>query len=229
MRLRSLACSLFALAIPAAVAHAQNQLQSVLAQMDKASASFQSARADVHQEFYERVIRSVSTVQNGAIYFVRKGTQTSMGAVFSEQGSSAKPQVIQFSDNVLKVYNPALNQIDEFKAKAGQTDSFLTLGFGGSGKDLAANWNVVDAGTETIAGVKTEKLELTPKDAKVAANFDKITLWIDPTRGVSLKQIFHTPEGDYRTATYSNIKMNSKIDLAAFSMHPDKATKTVAH
>lgn len=228
MRLRTAIASLFVLTLPAA-ALAQNQMQSVLAQMDKASASFQSARADVHQEFYERVIKSVSTVQNGAIYFVRKGGPTSMGAVFSEQGSSAKPQVIQYADGVLKVYNPALNQIDEFRAKAGQTDSFLTLGFGGSGKDLAANWNINDAGPETIAGIKTEKLELTPKDPKVAANFDKITLWIDPTRSVSLKQVFHTPEGDYRTATYSNIKLNTKIDTGTFAMHPDKSTKTVMH
>jgi outer membrane lipoprotein-sorting protein len=219
MRLRSIVCTLFAVTMSSA-AHAQGQLQNVLAQMDKASASFQSARADVHQEFYERAIHGVSTVQDGAIYFVRKGGQTGMGAVFSEQGSSAKPQVIQFADNVLKVYNPALNQIDQFKAKAGQTDSFLTLGFGGSGKDLAANWNINDAGAETIAGVKTEKLELTPKDPKIAANFDKITLWIDPTRGVSLKQVFHT---------YSNIKMNSKIDMGAFAMKTDKSTKTVAH
>jgi outer membrane lipoprotein-sorting protein len=226
MRLRSLACTLFAVTISTA-AHAQGQLQSVLAQMDKASASFQSARADVHQEFYERAIHGVSTVQNGAIYFARKSSQTSMGAVFTEQGSNAKPQVIQFSDNVLKVYNPAQNQIDEFKAKAGQTDTFLTLGFGGSGKDLAANWTINDAGPETIDGAKTEKLELTPKDQKVAANFDKVTLWIDPTRGVSLKQIFHTPEGDYRTATYSNIKLNTKIDTATFAMHTDHSTKTV--
>lgn len=228
MRLRSIVCTLFAVTMSSA-AHAQGQLQSVLAQMDKASASFQSVRADVHQEFYAKVIHSVSTVENGAIYVARKGGQTSMGAVFSEQGSSAKPQVIQFSNNVLKVYYPAQNQIEEFKATGSQTDSFLTLGFGGSGKDLVANWNVTDDGPETIDGVKTEKLELIPKDPKVAANFDKVTLWIDLTRGVSLKQIFHMPEGDYRTATYSNIKMNSKIDMGAFAMKTDKSTKTVAH
>ncbi|SEF61632.1 Outer membrane lipoprotein-sorting protein [Bryocella elongata] len=228
MRLRPILLTLATFAF-SAVAHAQGQLQSVLAEMDKASASFQSARADVHQEFYEKVIHAVSTVQNGSVYFVRKNGQTGMGAVMSDVGSSAKPQVIQYSDNVLKVFSPALNQVDVFKAKAGQADSFLTLGFGGSGKDLAASWNVSDAGSETIAGVKTEKLELTPKDAKIAANFDKITLWIDPARGISLRQVFHTPEGDYRTANYSNIKMNAKVDTAAFAMHPDKATKIVTH
>lgn len=210
-------------------AHAQG-LQSVLDQMDKASARFQSARADVHQEFYERVLRSVSTVQNGAIYFARKGGQTTMGAVFSDQGSTAKPQVIEFNGTVLKVFNPAQNVIDEFKAKAGQTDTFLTLGFGGSGKDLAANWNINDAGSESIAGVKTEKLELTPHaGSPIAANFDKITLWIDPARGVSLKQVFHTPQGDYRTATYSNIRMNAKIDTSTFAIHSNKDTKVQVH
>jgi outer membrane lipoprotein-sorting protein len=179
--------------------------------------------------FYEKVIRSVSTVQNGAIYFARKGGQTSMGAVFSEVGSSARPQVIEFANGILKVFNPATDQIDEFKAKQGQAESFFTLGFGGSGKDLAASWNIVDDGPETVGGVKTEKLELTPKDQRIAANFNKVVLWVDPTRGVSMKQIFYTPEGDYRTATYSNIRMNGKIDMGTFAMHPDKNTKVVQH
>ncbi len=229
MRLRSLLPCLAAALCSTAV-HAQSQLQSVLAQMDKASASFQSARADVHQEFYERAIHDISTVQNGVIYFQRKAGVTTMGAVFSDVGSAAKPQVIAFDGTMLKVFNPAQNQIDAFKAKAGQAETFLTLGFGGSGKDLAANWIIHDAGPETIAGVKTEKLELTPHDGSpIKASFDKITLWIDPVRGVSLKQIFHAPQGDYRTATYSNIRMNQKIDMNTFAMHTDKKTVTSLH
>jgi outer membrane lipoprotein-sorting protein len=46
----------------------------------------------------------------------------------------------------------------------------------------------------------------------VKNTFSHVTIWIDPTRGVSLKQIFFAPNGDNRTTTYSNIRLNSHIN-----------------
>ena len=51
-----------------------------------------------------------------------------------------------------------------------------------------------------------------------------MTLWIDPTRDVSLKQIFFAPNGDMRTTTYANIRLNEKIDKAKYTI-PKSATK----
>ena len=48
--------------------------------------------------------------------------------------------------------------------KASKYESYLMLGFGASGKDLAEKWNIKYLGQETIDGVKTDKLELVAKD-----------------------------------------------------------------
>jgi len=48
--------------------------------------------------------------------------------------------------------------------------------------------------------------------------FTHITIWIDPARGVSLKQVFFAPNGDNRTANYSNIRLNSSINKKPYSI-----------
>ena len=39
-----------------------------------------------------------------------------------------------------------------------------------------------------------------------------MTIWVDPSRGISLKQSFYMPSGDYRTAVYTDIKYDQKVD-----------------
>jgi outer membrane lipoprotein-sorting protein len=69
---------------------------------------------------------------------------------------------------------------------------------------------------ESIDGTQTAKLDLKPKQPSVANMFSHVTVWIDPTRSLSLKQIFYQPSGDNRTATYTGIKYNTKISADMF-------------
>jgi outer membrane lipoprotein-sorting protein len=52
-------------------------------------------------------------------------------------------------------------------------------------------------------------------------------LWIDPARGVSLKQQFFEPSGDYRLAHYSNIRLNQKLSDENFKLKTTANTKVV--
>lgn len=211
--------------------HAQTTLDSTLAQMDKASAGFKSATASVHQEIYLKAIHAVDTKQDGSVYFERANGSIGMGLTLTNEGATTKPQVVQYANGTLQDFNPGPDTLDIFKSNGNSSlaDTFLTLGFGVSGKDLTRSWNVTDQGSETINGTKTEKLDLVPKDSKVKENFTHVTVWIDPIQDVSLKQIFYTPSGDYRTATYSAIKLNGKIDRGAFTIHTDKKTQINHH
>ena len=56
--------------------------------------------------------------------------------------------------------------------------------------------------------------------------FTHITIWIDPARAISLKQIFFQESGDTRTATYSNIQMN-QVPASAFAIKLAPGTQTV--
>jgi outer membrane lipoprotein-sorting protein len=108
-------------------------------------------------------------------------------------------------------------------------ESFLTLGFGGSGKDLAKAWTITDQGTEVLKDsgkdVTTVKLDLVAKDPAVRNNFSHVTIWVEPTQGVSLKQQFFTPAGDYRTTYFDHVRVNQKVNEAAFAIKTDKKTQ----
>ena len=206
---------------------------ALIAQLDAASAHFKSAQADVQYDNYTRVVRD-HALQSGSIYIERAGESVSMGAKFFDLGADGKPantasRVINFDGGTFQIYSPGTNQDDVFKAGANQAkyESFLTLGFGGSGSDLQKAWVIQDQGPETIDGTKTEKLDLVSKDPNVKNTFTHVTIWLDPTRAVSLKQIFFAPNGDTRTAKYSNIKLNGRVDKKAYAIKP--GAQKIAH
>jgi len=77
-----------------------------------------------------------------------------------------------------------------------------------------------------VNGVQTQKLVLTPKSDKVKNMFQTITLWIDPARGISVQQKFESSDGDYRLATYKNVKLNEKLP-DVFKLKTTGKTKVV--
>ena len=100
-------------------------------------------------------------------------------------------------------------------------ETYLTLGFGGSGQDLVKAWDVTDQGPETMGGVKVEKLHLVPKDASVKANFTMVDLWVDLDRDVTVKQVFTAPQKDTYTAVFSGIETKKRPDVGKYSI-PNK-------
>ena len=209
--------------------HAQpkpGHLDEVLRQMDAASLKFQSAEADFRWDLYELVVKETTT-QTGTIYFKKQGATTVMGA----RVVSPSIKLIEFRNGVVRLFEPNTNHltiIEATKNKA-QLESFLTLGFGGSGKDLANAWTISDLGDETIDGVKTAKLDLVAKDPAVRNNCTHMTIWVDPVRGISIKQSFYMPSGDYRTAVYANIKYNQKVDEKPYQININKKTTIDQH
>jgi outer membrane lipoprotein-sorting protein len=96
------------------------------------------------------------------------------------------------------------------------------LGFGGGGRDLFKSYVVRYLGSETVNGVKAEKLELIPKSARWRNNIARILLWIDPAKGVSVQQQFFEPDGNYRLAKYSDIQINHPLPESAFKLKTTK-------
>ena len=227
----------FASAAPLLAQAPSPQLAYVLKQMDTASAKFQRATADFQFDNYEKIVHDTTT-QKGSIYFERKNNSTEMGMVIVDPAATTKSKVvkvIQYEGGILQMFDTGVDQITVMHQGANQAEieGFLTLGFGGSGTDLARAWNINDLGTETLTDngqpVKVEKLDLTGKDPDSRKNFSHVTIWVDPARGVSLKQIFYTPTGNYRSATYSNIKVNGNVHKDQFAIKKDKNTTVVNH
>ena len=209
-----------ALAAPGAAQAKPGRLQEVLSQMNAASANFHSAEADIRREHFERLVSDTST-DTGTIYFLRSGAATQFGAKFNPPGA----KIVEYKDGKVRLYNAGNNHLDEFTASGANQarfETFVTLGFGGSGTDLAKQWNFTDQGTEQMNDggkpVSVEKLDLQSKDESVRSSYSHVTIWIDPARDITLKQEFFAPDGNTDTTTYSNIRLNPQIDLKAFAI-----------
>jgi hypothetical protein len=211
-------------------------LDAVLKKMDTAAASFRSTQAEFEWDRYEKVIDEVDDVQSGTIYYRRAGKDIEMKADIKMAGSSPKdlkpePKFLLFSGGKIRMYLPKPDQVTlwDLGKNAADFESYLILGFGGSGEDLRKAFDVTYVGPETVNRVATAKLQLVPKSDRVRNNFSRILLWIDLEKGISVQQQFFEPQGDYRLAKYSAIDVNGKkIPDEVFRLKTTGKTQTVS-
>lgn len=205
---------------------AAQDLKSVLAKLDATSANFRSTTASFEFNTIQTDPVPDTDVQKGTVYYDRKNGVMHMGIHIDEVNGKPVPKIIVISGGEFSLYEKLNNQVTRSK-KAGKYESYLALGFGASGKDLQQKFDVKYAGEETVHGVKTDKLDLVAKDPDVLKLFPKMTIWIDLARGVCVKQFFDEGQGQSRTATYSNIKVNQPPPADAFAFKTDSKTQFV--
>jgi len=200
-------------------------LDSVLKKMDAAAASFQTLQADFVWDQYQRVVDEHDT-QKGTVYYRRSGKEIEMMADIKDPDQ----KFLLYKDGKLQVYQPKIEQVMEYTAGANhnEIESYLVLGFGGSGQDLKKQFDVTYQGEETIDNIATAKLQLIPKSEKVKNYFTQAFLWIDLNRGISLQQRFMQGQGDSRLAKYSAIKMPAKVGNDVFHLRTTSKTKFVS-
>jgi len=211
------------------------QLDAVLKKMDAAAASFDTAQAEFESERYEKVIDEVDDVQKGTIYYRRAGKELEMKMDVKQAGSSAtslkpEPKYVLFGKGTIKLYQPKPDQVTVYDLGKNRSDfeSYIVLGFGGSGQDLVKQFDVSYMGQETVQGVNAAKLQLVPKSERVRNSFKTILLWIDRDRGVSVQQQFFSPQNDYRLVKYSDIKLHQKISNDVFQLKTTGKTQTIS-
>ncbi len=217
-------------AAPAAPDQKQNQKEKdkVLRQLDEAARNFRTTSADFEFDSVETDPIFDKEVQKGTVYYERAGSGFKMAAHIREVDGRPVPKVYVYSGGVFRLYEKLIDQVTTL-SKVSKYQSYLMLGFGASGKDLEQKWEITYLGPETIDGVKTAKLELVPKDPAIRKNLPKVTIWVDPERGVSLKQVFDEGPGQYRVCVYFNIKVNQPLPADAFTFKTDSKTQYIVH
>lgn len=200
-------------------------LEKILTQMDSTAANFRTAQASFVWNLYQKVVDETDT-QKGRVYYRKEGTEVQMAADMSDPDK----KYVLFTDSKVQIYNPGIDQVTVYNTGKDRAavESFLVLGFGGGGHDMLRSFDVKYAGTETLEGTDTVKLQLIPKSQKVRNTFQEIALWIDPARGVSVQQQLIEPSGDYRLAKYSAIELNQKIPDSVFHLKTTGKTKVVS-
>ena len=203
---------------------AKAELQRVVAQMDRTAANFHTTQSNFVWTQYTAVVNDITDTQKGTVYFRRSGKQVEMAADITDP---SPPKYVLFTGDKVQVYQPKIDQVTQYETGKDRDafESFLVLGFGGSGQDMLKSFDVSYLGSENIGGVDTSKLDLVPKSEKARNTFNHIWVWIDPARGVSLRQKLFAPGGDYRLAEYSDMRLNQKIPDSVFKLKTTGKTR----
>ena len=202
-------------------------LDSVLASMDNAAARFHTAQANFKWDQFESAVNE-RDIQSGTIFIQRSGGKLQMMAHVTDPANAEKYAL--YNGSTVQLFDVTPNRKTEYNAGNNKEtfETFLVLGFGGGGHELQKSFEVKLDGTEAVDGVNTARLLLTPRSQKVRNVFERIYLWIDPGRGIALRQKFLEPQtGNYRDAVYTNIKLNAPLPGDAFKLPTNNKTQTV--
>jgi outer membrane lipoprotein-sorting protein len=215
--------------VQARASFAADDLDKTLRKLDAAAANFRSTSADFKFDTIETDPVYDDDVQTGVVYYERTGGKFQMGVHIDQHNNKPAPKIYTYGNGVFELFEPPpVNQVTTF-TKANKFESYVMLGFGASGKDLQAKWDIEDLGSEPLndgkTSVTTEKLELVAKDPEVRKNLTKVTIWVDLDRAISLRQELRFGASNTRIGVYSNIKVNQSLPADAFTFKTNSKTQ----
>jgi outer membrane lipoprotein-sorting protein len=202
-------------------------LDQLLAKLDRASASFTGAKADIRRAIYTSSIHETD-IDVGTI-LVRRSAPGKVEFRIDFTGDNASSFVVR--GQTAEQYHPQINQIDygDIKKYRGIVQTLMALGFGMSGQDLKTSYAIANLRRDTIAGQPTTAVDLTPKSTDLAdqIHLQKVELWIADSTSAPVKEKVYLRDGDTWTIEYSNLQINPKIAGNAFDL--PKNAKRVKH
>jgi len=227
MQRKLLFAILAAVLLPGIPARAADNLDSVLAKLNTAAQGFRSTSADFKFVSLTTVPVEDTETQTGQVYYERSSKSFRMAAHIHQDNGQPAAKTYVYSEGHIQLWEgPPMDQVTTL-TKLSQYESWFELGFGASGTELEQKWDITYDGDETIDGVKTAKLELVAKDPTVRKNLPKVTVWMDTTHGVSLKQVFDEGQGQTWTSNYTHFQFNGRLPSDAFTFKTDSKTQYV--
>ncbi len=198
-------------------------LTEILSHMDAAAKNLRTVSANLE---YTKVTVLVDdkAVQSGQLYY-RRGKGTDILIDFKKP----EPKVIAVRKDRGEIFNPKINQIDEFnlEGRSGMVEQFLLLGFGTETERIKKDYDLKFLKEENLDRDITVVLELTPRSDTTKAQLTKIQLWVSEESWLPMQQKFFQPSGDYLMARYSNIVVNRPLSNATFIIHAPNDVKHV--
>jgi outer membrane lipoprotein-sorting protein len=213
------------LAGPATLGAAGDNVQQILARMDKAANEFKSMTAQVTHVTHTDVLNEDST-ESGTVIMKKVAPGEVQGRV-----DFATPDVKTYTIEKRRVqeYFPKINtlQIFDLDKHGEQLDKFFMIGFGTSGTELAATYDVTILASEQVNGQTATRLQLIPKSGETKHYVQKLELWI-PEQGdpYPLREKIYEPSRDYILVTYSDQKINPPLQPDALQLKPRAGVKT---
>ena len=198
-------------------------LNQIFSHLDESAKHLRTISADLEYTKVTVLVNDFST-ESGQMYF-RNAKSPDILIDFKKPVQ----KVILFRKDKAEIYQPMINQIQEFDLSkhAGLIQQFLLLGFGTNSRELRKVYQVKYLKEAQLDGDTTVLLELTPREEKLAAQLSKIQLWISEESWLPVQQKFFEASGDYSVARYSSVKVNRSLPSSTFQLHTAKGAKRV--
>jgi outer membrane lipoprotein-sorting protein len=205
-------------------AAAAESLETVLARMDHAAPTFKSLAAQLRKVSHTAVINE-DTIDTGTILLKRARRDMRMLVEFTEPD----PKSIAVQGERVEIYYPKIQTVEEYDMGKNRAllDQFLLIGFGTSGKELSAAYQMKYLGEENVGGMNTAHLELIPKSKEVLQQLSKLELWLQETGAYPVQQKITQRGGDYHLFTYTGVKLNTPHADAELKLKAPKNAKHV--
>jgi outer membrane lipoprotein-sorting protein len=198
-------------------------LDAALAKIDQAAKSFKGLSASIQTVQHMEAIHEDDS-QSGTILVKRAGH----GDLHLKVSIDQPEKKIAVSDGKkVRVYYPSSGEIQEkdLGQSRSMLDMILALGFGGSAKELQADYTVSLGGPATLGGEAATRLQLIPKLKDMLEQWKKIDLWISDKTGYAIQQKFYEAGDDYMLITYSNVQPKTDLPDSDFNLNAPKGTK----
>ena len=210
------------LILPALLARAE-PLADVVARMDRAAQAFRALSANMKRVQFTAVINE-SNEMEGVVRLKRSKGGT-VGIIDFQQ---PEQRTVYVNGHNIQIFYPKANTVEIYDSSkyTSNIDQFLLLGFGSSAAELQKSYDLKMAGTETVSGVATTRIEMTPKSAELTKLITKIELWIPEGQDNPIQEKVSEPSKNYELITYSEIKVNPSLPESAFELKlPEKVKK----
>lgn len=196
-------------------------LPGILNKMEKAHLDLRSLKAEIVQQKTNAQIGVTDTEYGVMLYKPGAGK----GKLRIDYTRPSKDTIAVVGENVT-FYQPRINQA--FKgviSKLAKGKGYGQLvGLDGSLKSLAVNYNIEFLRDESINGLPTTVLHLTPKSG---GQFAAIDLWVNQQNSLPVQWKMIERNKDYTIITLKNMQLNANIADTAFAVNIPGGTKVV--
>jgi outer membrane lipoprotein-sorting protein len=188
----------------------------ILSRLDQAAHTFTAVTANIRVTTHTAIIDEDDT-QIGTVA-VKRYSPTEMHFLITFTGPDA--QALAFRGQTLQIYYPKLNTVREYDIGKYKdlAQKLILLGFGMTGRELNANYDITNFGNEHVQDQDSVRLQLTPKASEVLKQLSKVDLWLSLKNHCPVQQKFYLPGGDYRLVTYSDVRIKPHLPESALDL-----------
>jgi outer membrane lipoprotein-sorting protein len=187
-------------------------LDQVLQRMDQAAQKFRSLSANIHKTVYTDSITNTD-VEDGSFKMMKSGKDK---FVLLAEFTGQDAYKLRLAGTQAEMYYPKAKTVQVYDTRkvTKSVDQYLFVGFGTRTAELRKTYTVTLGGPETIGGVKTTRIDLTPNSGEATKLFNKIQLWIPDGDGSPIQEkIISGKTGkDYKLFQYSDRKIGTISD-----------------